>query len=157
MFHLLLRITPRVVGLILLWAGAYKMLFPAQAVMGLEALELQRWFAESLVYCAIVFELYLGSLLFFKVDLRLAMRLAFGLMFVFTTYLFYLSTLANPPSCGCLGLTGIFKSNKHQALFDLARNVVILWALVLSYRYHFPANAADVGRHGTEPTAVTLS
>jgi hypothetical protein len=138
-----MNVIPRVVGLIFLWAGTYKMQFPAEAVIGLEALEFPRWVAESLVYFVIVMEIYLGLLLLLKIDWQLAMRLAFGLMFIFTTYLFYLSTLANPPFCGCLGLTGVFNSGKHQALFDLARNVLILWALAVSYRHHFPGTRPD--------------
>lgn len=43
-----------------------------------------------------------------------------------------------PPSCGCLGLTGIFKSRKQEALFGLFRNCLILWALKLAYDYYFP-------------------
>jgi hypothetical protein len=35
------------------------------------------------------------------------------------TFLWYLSTLANPPSCGCLGLTGMFDSSRHDAVFGI--------------------------------------
>jgi hypothetical protein len=47
-----------------------------------------------------------------------------------------LSMLANPPSCGCMGLTQLFKSNKHNAVFGLLRNCVILWLLKGAYDYY---------------------
>jgi len=50
---------------------------------------------------------------------------------------------SKPPSCGCLGLSAIFSSAKHEALFGLFRNVVILWALKLSYDYYFKKPKAE--------------
>ena len=73
-----------------------------------------------------------------RLDLRFALRLATGLMLVFTVYLWYLSTLAHPPACGCLGLTGIFKSSRQEAAFGVARNFLILCAIKLAYDYYFP-------------------
>jgi hypothetical protein len=106
--------------------------------MGLEALGMTRWVAEMLVYLVTVLELYVGTILVLKIDLQFALRVAFGIIFIFAIYLFYLSTLANPPSCGCLGLSAIFKSTRHQALIGLTRNVAILWAVVLASQYYFP-------------------
>lgn len=59
------------------------------------------------------------------------------IMFVFTASLWYLSTLADPPKCGCLGLTGMFNSSKHEAFFGVFRNCAILWALRSSFDHHF--------------------
>ena|SRR5437879_2751104 len=71
----------------------------------------------------------------------------------------YLSTLAHPPSCGCLRLTGIFKSRKQEALFGLFRNCLILWSLKLAYDYYFPrtlvtsdAKLPSAPRHRTNPS-----
>jgi len=71
----------------------------------------------------------------FKLDLKYGLWAATGVLFAFTVFLWYLSTLANPPSCGCLGLTGLFKSNRADALFGIVRNVVILWLLKFAYDY----------------------
>ena len=112
--------------------------------MGLEALDMTRWLAEMLVYLVTVLELYVGTILLFKIDLQIALRVAFGIILIFAIYLFYLSTLANPPSCGCLGLSAIFKSTKHQALIGLTRNVAILWAIVIAWRYYFPERKKEL-------------
>ena len=79
-----------------------------------------------------------------NIELAFTNSQSMAIMLGFTIYLWYLSMLANPPSCGCLGLTGIFKTNKREALVGVLRNCVILWALKLSYDYHFkpPANIA---------------
>jgi hypothetical protein len=47
--------------------------------------------------------------------------------------------MASPPACGCLGLTGLFNSSRHEALFGVFRNCAILWILKLSYDHHFKA------------------
>ena len=90
----------------------------------------------------IVLELCLGAILIQKLDLKFALIAATGLMFLFAGYLWYLSTLANPPSCGCLGLTGIFQNSRHEALLGLARNFLILWAIKWTYDGHFPSDQA---------------
>lgn len=131
------HVIPRAMGVMFLWAGLYKVVFLGQAIASLEALEVPRLLADRLVLLATSAEIYLGFLLFFKIAPRFAMRLAISVLFLFSTYVFYLSTLADPPSCGCLGLTGIFKNSRHQSFFDLTRNVLLLWAMTLSYSAMF--------------------
>jgi len=122
----------------------HKLLYPGQATMSLETLNVPYAVAKALITGTIIAELYLGVILVRKLDLRFGLSLAMGLMFLFTGYLWYLSTLADPPKCGCLGLTGLFNSSKHEALFGLFRNCVILWALKLSFDHHFkPSGAAQ--------------
>ena len=58
------------------------------------------------------------------------------LMLAFSVFLWHLSTMAHPPACGCMGLTGMFTSTKKAALFGLARNCLILWGLKLSYAHY---------------------
>lgn len=137
MFRLPLKYVPRFVGLLFLYAGVHKMLYPGEATLALYSLDLPFVLANALVTTVIILEFYLGVILVLKIDLKYALTLSMSLMFLFTVYMWYLSTLANPPSCGCLGLTGIFRSNKQAALFGLCRNVVILWLLKLSYNYYF--------------------
>lgn len=60
------------------------------------------------------------------------------LVLVFSLFLFYLSTMAAPPSCGCLGLTGAFSSGRQGARLGLARNCVILWLMRVAYNQLFP-------------------
>ncbi len=98
-------------------------------------MELNPLLANWTVIGVTVLELYLGIILLFKLDLKYGLSLATALMFVFTCYLFFLANMAHPPSCGCLGLTGLFKSNKQDALFGVFRNCVILWGLKLGYDY----------------------
>ena len=143
MYLALIHHIPRLVGFILLWAGAYKLVNPGQATMALESLEMPYGLAKTIVSSSIIVELYLGVLLSLRIDLKYALTASIGLLFLFTLYLWYLSTLANPPACGCLGLTGIFNSSKHEALFGLFRNCVILWALKFSYDHHFKSSNVE--------------
>jgi len=72
-----------------------------------------------------------------KAETALDISWLLGGQSLLTGYLWYLSTLADPPKCGCLGLTGMFNSSKHEALFGVFRNCVILGALKLSFDHHF--------------------
>lgn len=133
----LLRLVPALTGILFVYAGLYKLLFPGEATLSLTSLDVPMGWASFLVATIIVMELYLGFLLLLRTDLKYALSAAMFLMFVFTVYLWYLSTLAHPPSCGCLGLTGIFNSTKHEAFFGVFRNCAILWLLKWSYDYYF--------------------
>ncbi len=138
---------PALIGVLFLYTGALKLLYPSEAVGALESLEVPFWLANALVLAVTILELYLGVLLLWKVNLKHALVMAMGLMLIFTGYLWHLSMLAHPPSCGCLGLTGLFNSNKHNALFGLFRNCLILWGLKAAYDYYFkPSSAAKVSR-----------
>ena len=128
-----IRHLPRLVGLLFLYAGTYKMLWPGQATMALEIIGLSKGLAGFAVSVALMVEMYLGVLLLTGIDHRYALGVSIALMPVFTVYLFYLSTLAHPPSCGCVGLAGIFNSSRHEAVFGLLRNCVILWMLKLAF------------------------
>ena len=132
-----LRHVPVWVGLMFLWAGGFKLLNPGQATLSLQAVDVPYPLAKALVTGAIITELYLGVILVRRLDLRFGLGAAMALMFAFTAYLWYLSALADPPKCGCLGLTGMFNSSKHEALFGVFRNCAILWALRLSFDHHF--------------------
>lgn len=153
MHRTLLKNLPKLIGLLFIFSAGSKLLFPGQATMGLESLELPYWLAKSIVASLIVIEFYLGILLVGNIDLRFALILSTALMFIFTAYMWYLSTLANPPSCGCLGLNGIFKSTKHEALFGLLRNCLLLWILKVAYDYHFPRSISGAGPQG-EPVKI---
>ena len=94
--------------------------------------------AKGIVASVTSIELYLGTILLLRIDLKYGLSLSTAIMFVFTAYLFYLSTLAHPPSCGCLGLTGMFQNSRVEAISGLARNCAILWALRWTYFRCFP-------------------
>lgn len=142
MLRLLGKWTPTLIGVLFIYSGIYKLVSPGEATMALVSLELPEWLAIVTIAAATAVELYLGIILLFKVDLKYGLWMATGLIFAFTVFLWYLSTLANPPSCGCLGLTGLFKSNRADALFGVGRNVVILWLLKFAYDYYCKAPAA---------------
>jgi hypothetical protein len=129
---------PKIVGLLFLYAGVYKLIYPGEAATALETLGLSTSGSAAAVICALIAELYLGTVLLLSIDLRFAIGASIVLMFLFTIYMFYLSTLAHPPSCGCLGLTGIFKSSKQAAIFGLLRNTAILWSLKFAYEAFEP-------------------
>ena len=64
--------------------------------------------------------------------------------------------MANPPSCGCWGQPGVFKSNKHEALFGVLRNCLILWALKWSHDRHFPGTRQAFDRATLEYGLASL-
>jgi uncharacterized membrane protein YphA (DoxX/SURF4 family) len=116
-------------GVLFLVTGVLKIAHPAPATMGLESLEVPFRAANYVIIVVTVLEIYLGLLMVFQVNLRFAFSVAMCMMFVFLVYLWYLTTLAKPPSCGCLGLTGIFQSTKTEAFVGVFRNCLILWGL----------------------------
>lgn len=136
---------PALLGLLLLYSGFYKVLHPGEATYALMALGAKSWLANTSVMLTTATELYLGLILLLRLDLRFGLIATTVLMSAFTVFLWYLSTLAHPPSCGCMGLTGIFGSTKKAAIFGLARNCLLLWGLKYSYEYYFRSTAQGAG------------
>jgi hypothetical protein len=132
------RYFPPLLGALFILAAIAKLLHPGLATMALESLDLPTSWAQAIVACVTGLELYLGAILIFRLELKWALVFSTLVMSAFTVYLFYLSTLAHPPSCGCLGLTGIFQNSRHEALLGLARNCAILWLIKWAYDRHFP-------------------
>src|SRR6266567_1378486 len=130
---------PTIVGLLFLYSGVYKLLYPGQATAALLSLEVNSGLATLTIV-----ELYLGMILVLRIDVKYGLACAAALLFLFSLFLWYLSTLANPPSCGCMGLTAVFTSNKHNALLGLFRNCVMLWLLKLAYDYYSAKDQASV-------------
>ena len=116
-------------ALLFLWAADYKLLYPGRATMALVSLGVSSGIAKGIVATVTVLELYLGIILIFRLDLKYGLIVASATLLIFTVYLFYLTTLATPPSCGCLGLTGIFQNSREEAVWGIARNCAILWVL----------------------------
>jgi len=156
MGRVFLKHIPKLIGFIFIFAGCSKLLMPGQATTALESLDIPYGLANAIVIAVTILELYLGVLLILRIDLRYALVVSTCLMLAFTVYIWYLSTLAHAPSCGCLGLTGIFKSRKQEAWFGLLRNCLILWALKLTYDHHFPRKPAEslgeLAHHSTTNT-----
>ncbi len=138
MIRVIHKFTPELVGLFLLYAGLYKVAFPAEAALALIAFGLGQALAQATVAAVSILELYVGVLLVFKVNLKYGLGTATVLMLLFSFFLFYLSIMANPPSCGCMGLASVFSSNKHNAIAGLARNCIVLWLLKGSYDHYYP-------------------
>ncbi len=101
--------------------------------MALVVLGFKLSLANAAIITLTVVELYLGGVLLLKLDLRYSLLVASGLLLAFTGFLWYLSLLAHPPSCGCMGLTHLFASNRQNALAGIVRNVIILWLLWWAY------------------------
>lgn len=125
--------TPLLMGLLFLCSGLYKLVQPAEATLAVATLGATVHLASVAVAALTVLELYLGVILLLKLDLRYGLWVATALMFAFTAFLWYLSILAHPPSCGCMGLTHVFPSNRHNAVLGIFRNVIILWLLKFAY------------------------
>jgi len=138
---------PLLLGALFILAAISKLLHPGPATVALESLRVPTIWAKAIVATVTSLELYLGAVLMLKVDLRYALIFSTFVLFVFTAYLFYLSTLAHPPSCGCLGLMGIFQNSRQEALLGLARNCALLWAIKWTYDRHFPNGASSSGTH----------
>jgi len=122
----LIPLVPLLTGLLLAYAGFLKMVHPADSVLSLESLGSPRLVAELLIGTICAVELYLAFCLWLHPKDRANIMVTMCVFFLFTTYLTYLGTLADPPSCGCMGLTGVFESNKKNALVGAARNAILL-------------------------------
>src|SRR5581483_4386082 len=94
------RYAPVVVGAIFIYSGAYKVLFPCEAIYALKAFGVREVFASLSVAALTSLELYLGWILLRRSDFRRALIAATVLLACFTAFLWYLSTMAHPPSCG---------------------------------------------------------
>lgn len=150
MHLMLLKWTPRVLGFLFLYAAVAKLNYPVQAMAALESIGLRPNHAEWLIIDVTAIELYLAVILILQLNLRWGLALSMGVMSAFSVFLFCVSFMSSPPACGCLGLSQIFSSTRHEALFGLLRNCVILWALKFSYDYYFgrgPMPGADAASH----------
>jgi hypothetical protein len=154
------RYVPAAIGVLLFYSGVYKAIYPGEAVMALDSLDVNHRLAVATVSGVTGLEIYLGIILLFKADLSYGLTATSVLLLAFTVFLAYLSTLAHPPSCGCMGLKATFNSNRANALFGLLRNCVLLWLVQGAREYYFPpqtrpkALAAPVsaGAGGTRAT-----
>ena len=129
MNQLLCKGTPIVVGLLFIYSGLYKLVFPGEATLALLALDAPDRVSDLMIIGITTAELYLGILLLMRIEMERTLLMASTLLFIFALFLAYLSTLAHPPSCGCMGLTAVFHSNRHNALLGLLRNCVMIWLL----------------------------
>ena len=130
------RLTPTIVGFIFLYAGIYKLITPVQAIAALTSIGFSTSISLALVCLITVIELHLGITLTTRLDLRFSLIAAITVLFTFSLFLFVLSTMANPPSCGCMGLGEIFRSSRHNAMFGLLRNCALMWLLSAGYSYY---------------------
>lgn len=137
MFSKVGKHVPVVLGVLLLYSGVYKLLSPGEATLALKSLDLSIGLARWTIGLVTILELYFGVLLVAKIDLKFALVAVMALMFLFTMFLWYLSTLAHPPACGCMGLTWAFTTGKKGAVLGIARNCIILWLLKIAYDYYF--------------------
>jgi uncharacterized membrane protein YphA (DoxX/SURF4 family) len=144
MLTFLVKHVPLALGVLFLYSGTFKLLFPAEAIGALESFQISHGWSVWAVGAVTAIELYLGTILLLKLHLRYAFVVSTALLFVLTGFLWFLSNMAQPPGCGCTGI-GIFKSNKDAALFGLFRNCVLLWAIKLSYDYYFKDPKDTVG------------
>ena len=149
------KYVPLVLGALFIYSGVYKLIRPGEATYALVSLDLPPWIAVGSVMAATAIELYLGLILLFRTDLKIGLTVATIVVLAFTIFLWYLSTMAHPPSCGCLGLTGMFTSTKQAAVFGVARNCAILWGLKLAYDYYIKPTSISESGNTPNPTLPT--
>lgn len=142
MYRRIGKYVPLLLGLLFLYSGVYKLVSPGEATYALVSLDLPGWVARWAIIVVTALEFYLGIVLVRKIDVRYGLVAAMVLMLAFTAFLWYLSSLAHPPKCGCLGLTWAFGTGKKGAVIGIARNCIILWLLKISYDYYFGTTEA---------------
>lgn len=145
--QVLFRHTPALVGTLLVYSGSYKGIYPGEATLALMALGAPKALATIAISAVTCVELYLGIILMIGANRQVALWGVTALMLSFSIFLFYLTTMAHPPSCGCLGLTGAFSSGRQGALFGLVRNCVVLWLLRGAYDYYYPESMTTRVKH----------
>lgn len=118
------------VGALFLWAGLHTIWQPAEVALALAVLTMNIKLSTVLAICVGVVQIHIGLLLLLRHSSDEALRWGIALLFCFTVFLWYLRTLATPPSCGCPGLHGLFSSNCDAALFGMIRNVVLMLLLL---------------------------
>jgi len=143
MWRRLIKYVPALVGLVFVYSAVYKLFYPGQSTAALISLGFGGAAATVTIIAVTILELYLGTILLLKLDLKFGLAVSMGIMFPFSLFLWYLTTIAHPPSCGCMGLTAVFKSDKHNALLGLFRNCVLLWLLKLAYDYYSEKDQAS--------------
>ena len=158
MFRCIGKLAPLLVGALFIYSGLYKLAYPGEATMALVSLDLPLALAIITIAAVTAVELYLGIILLLRVDMRYALWATTGLVFAFTIFLWHLSTLAHPPACGCMGLTGLFRSNRANALLGICRNVTLLWLLKFAYDYYCKGSAtAQAPPTGRDPQSSSAS
>jgi hypothetical protein len=134
--------SPYIVGGLLLYAGILKIVFPSQSVYALKALAVPTDLAKALVLTVTALELFLGSLLLSRCNLNFVLRSTLALFCGFTVFLWYLSTWAHGPSCGCLGLSDVFYSERANAVLGIVRNCAVMLMLAEGLRVYSTARTS---------------
>lgn len=130
-------------ALLFLWAGIDMALHPATVFLTLATLGLSLKLAEWLTIIVAALEATAGIMLLNHIRFPEATIFTNGLLLIFCAFLYFLRTLANPPSCGCPGLHGIFDSAHAEALLGLLRNVTLMLLLAWAYKNEtLPVNGA---------------
>src|SRR5258708_29176787 len=105
MLQRIVKASTNIIGILFLCAAISKMVYSTEATLAISSLGVKLNAASWVIMFVIIMELYLGTLLLLKLHLTYAIRVTACFLLGFTVFLWYLSLLANPPSCGCLGLT----------------------------------------------------
>ena len=126
----LMGFVPDLVGFVFIIYGTAKLFSPYLTVAVFGIFGVSPSIAYWLTICLIAVDIYLGVSLVVLRDRRVAPIVAFCCLCIFSCYLVYLITLAEPPDCGCGGIVRLFESNKSNAVFGLFRNVSLLIGLL---------------------------
>ncbi len=123
-----------IVAIIFFTAAWHHVVHPSQAEVALMAVGVSSPVARSIVFALGPIEFYLGILLVVGRWRVSGMKLSVIALFAFSTFLWKLQALPDPPACGCLGWGTTLRDTRHEILLGLLRNVVLLFALALALK-----------------------
>lgn len=124
------QIFPWIVGVFLLVSATLKAIHPTSLVPVLSFLGMSEIFIPFAVSLLVSVELILGIWLIL-LQSQLVVQLTTGMLLFFTLILGILLLAHDGPSCGCLGVVRLFKSNQSEALFGIGRNLLLIGMLIV--------------------------
>jgi hypothetical protein len=133
--RMLVRAIPYLLGVLFLYAGTYKGVNTGRTTESLMAINVPLGVAFALTLAVASVELYVACILLLSKHKLYPLCSAAGCLVIFTLYLVYIRTLANPPDCACGPLLEVFNTMYGSATFGILRNALLL-LLVALYLVH---------------------
>ena len=131
------RLFQWLVGLFLVMSATLKVLHPTSIVPVLSFLGMSDTFIPFAVALLVSVEMLLG--------IWLVVRFTTGMLLFFTLILGVLLLSHDGPSCGCLGVVRLFKSNQQEILFGIGRNLLLIGMLAIQTQPSVPRQQPYTG------------
>ena len=133
---------PVYLGVVLISSAMSKAIDRSEIMNSLTAINVAWQVAALITSVVVVSEVYLGLMLLRTPVKQYIIRCAIGMFLVYVGYLLYISTLANPPKCGCSSLMFTFKSNRDAALYGALRNMLYIYLMYYYAKCSFRAHSS---------------